>query len=110
MLFNSCVFIFAFLPVVLGVYVFLRRLPNINWAVGWLALASLFYYGWWKPLQTRGMPGFTQLPKHVVVPELNTIDRMQRIHEALERNHFGETQIEKIMGGNWTRVLKSVLG
>ena len=50
MLFNSCVFIFAFLPVVLGVYVFLRRLPNINWAVGWLALASLFYYGWWKPI------------------------------------------------------------
>lgn len=50
MLFNSYIFIFAFLPIVLSVYIVLRRLPNLNWAIGWLALSSLFYYGWWKPI------------------------------------------------------------
>jgi alginate O-acetyltransferase complex protein AlgI len=50
MLFNSYVFIFIFLPVVLGGYIALRRLPNVNWAIGWLALASLFFYAWWKPI------------------------------------------------------------
>ena len=48
MLFNSYIFIFAFLPVVLAGYAVLRRLENINWAVAWLTLASLFFYGWWK--------------------------------------------------------------
>lgn len=68
------------------------------------------YYDWWKPLQARRVPGFERLPKHVVIAELNNIERMQRIHAALERNGFGGSEIEKIMGGNWIRVLKSVLG
>jgi membrane dipeptidase len=68
------------------------------------------YYGWWKPLQARGLPGFEQLPKHVVIPELNNIDRMSLIQQALERGGFKASEIEKIMGGNWTRVLESVLG
>jgi membrane dipeptidase len=68
------------------------------------------YYDWWKPLQTRGMPGFEHLPKHVVIPELNNIHRMQLIHASLERDGFTSSQLEKIMGGNWTRVLKGVLG
>lgn len=68
------------------------------------------YYGWWRPLQARGMPGFAQLPKHVVIPELNTIDRMALICAALERSGFSDGQVEKIMGGNWIRVLTDVLG
>ena len=49
MLFNSAVFIFAFLPVTLvGFFLFggrgLRRT-----ATAWLVLASLFFYGWWNP-------------------------------------------------------------
>lgn len=68
------------------------------------------YYDWWKPLKARGIPGFAELPKHVVIPELNNIERMQRIREALDRGGFGDLAIEKIMGGNWIRVLTSVLG
>lgn len=49
MLFNSYVFIFAFLPVVFAVYCFVRRYPERRWTIAWLVLASLFYYAWWKP-------------------------------------------------------------
>jgi alginate O-acetyltransferase complex protein AlgI len=46
MLFNSYVFIFAFLPVVIfGFY----RIGKHSHALAmlWLAAASLFFYGWW---------------------------------------------------------------
>ena len=49
MLFNSYVFIFAFLPVVLAGYAWVRRYSDRRWAIGWLVIASLFYYAWWKP-------------------------------------------------------------
>ncbi len=49
MLFNSYVFMFAFLPVVLAGFALLRRLENLNAAILWLTVASLFFYGWWKP-------------------------------------------------------------
>jgi len=49
MLFNSYIFIFAFLPVVLTVFLVIRTRMEIYWAVGWLALASLFFFGWWRP-------------------------------------------------------------
>ncbi|MGZ8188920.1 MAG: MBOAT family O-acyltransferase [Methylosarcina sp.] len=46
MLFNSYVFIFAFLPLIFigfyGLGRFHQRLASL-----WLALASLFFYGWW---------------------------------------------------------------
>jgi len=46
MLFNSYVFIFAFLPVVFfGFYAIGRYSHNL--ALLWLTLASLFFYGWW---------------------------------------------------------------
>jgi D-alanyl-lipoteichoic acid acyltransferase DltB (MBOAT superfamily) len=49
MLFNSYVFIFAFLPVtLLGFFWLGRRWPLI--AAAWLTAASLFFYGWWNPL------------------------------------------------------------
>jgi len=46
----------------------------------------------------------------VVIPELNNLRRMQRIQEALELGGFKASEIEKIMGGNWQRVLSAVLG
>ena len=49
MLFNSYIFIFAFLPIALVGYGLVRNCPNRLWAIAWLVLASLFYYGWWKP-------------------------------------------------------------
>lgn len=49
MLFNSVLFIFCFLPVVLaGFYLLLNRV-GVRAGFGWLVLASLFFYGWWNP-------------------------------------------------------------
>jgi len=48
MLFNSYEFIFAFLPVTLVVFFVLGR-SSARLAVAWLALASIFFYGWWNP-------------------------------------------------------------
>ncbi len=49
MLFNSYVFIFLFLPIVLAVFSFVRTAANPAWPVGWLVIASIVYYGYWKP-------------------------------------------------------------
>ncbi len=49
MLFNSPVFLFAFLPFTLAAYYGLGRVAGGRAAVGWLVAASLFYYGWWNP-------------------------------------------------------------
>ena len=49
MLFNSFEFVFAFLPVVLGGFMVLGRSGLHRAACGWLALASLFFYGYWAP-------------------------------------------------------------
>jgi alginate O-acetyltransferase complex protein AlgI len=49
LLFNSYVFIFCFLPIVLAGYALLRGAANLLWPITWLAVASLFYYAWWKP-------------------------------------------------------------
>jgi alginate O-acetyltransferase complex protein AlgI len=49
MLFNSYVFIFVFLPVTLVLYTGLARHAQ-RWATLSLALASLFFYGWWNPV------------------------------------------------------------
>ncbi|MFM0433632.1 hypothetical protein PQQ75_31775 [Paraburkholderia aspalathi] len=48
MLFNSFEFLFAFLPIVLVVFFAIGRYNRLL-AAGWLALASLFFYGWWNP-------------------------------------------------------------
>lgn len=48
MLFNSYIFIFAFLPIVLFGFILLRNKAP-TWPILWIVLASLFYYGWWKP-------------------------------------------------------------
>ncbi len=48
MLFNSYIFIFAFLPVVFGVYHVLLKYHNVLYAKMFLVLASLFFYSWWN--------------------------------------------------------------
>ncbi len=48
MLFNSNIFLFVFLPVVLLVFFPLAR-RRTSLALGWLVVASLFFYGWWNP-------------------------------------------------------------
>lgn len=49
MLFNSHIFIFAFLPLTLAVFFLLGRSGRRGPALGWLLAASLFFYGWWNP-------------------------------------------------------------
>lgn len=48
MLFNSYAFIFLYLPVVLVGFFQLARISH-RYAAGWLALSSLFFYGYWNP-------------------------------------------------------------
>ena len=49
MLFNSQEFLFVFLPVtLLGFYV-LGPIAR-QWAILWLILMSLVFYGWWRPV------------------------------------------------------------
>jgi alginate O-acetyltransferase complex protein AlgI len=49
MLFNSTEFIFAFLPVTLAAF-FLFGAVSRTWALGWLVVASVFFYAWWNPI------------------------------------------------------------
>src|SRR5690349_15956847 len=49
MLFNSTEFIFAFLPVALAGF-FLFGTMSRTWALGWLIVASAFFYAWWNPI------------------------------------------------------------
>lgn len=50
MLFNSYLFIFAFLPVTLGIFYLLQKFNNIRLLIAWLVSASLFFYAWWNPV------------------------------------------------------------
>ncbi|MEI9896261.1 MAG: MBOAT family protein [Chthoniobacter sp.] len=49
MLFNSHVFIFAFLPATLLGYFLIGARGRPRMAALWLTVASLFFYGWWNP-------------------------------------------------------------
>ena len=49
MLFNSYVFIFAFLPLSFFLYFYLNTKSTL-WAKSFLVLASLFFYSWWNIL------------------------------------------------------------
>lgn len=67
------------------------------------------YHAWWDSVARQGVLGFETRPAHAVIPELNNVRRMFLIHAALERHGFPAADIEKIMGGNWARVLKAGL-
>ena len=49
MLFNSPQFILGFLPVALAGFFLSGRFGGTRWALRWLVVASLFFYGWWNP-------------------------------------------------------------
>jgi alginate O-acetyltransferase complex protein AlgI len=49
MLFNSTEFLFAFLPLTLFGFFLLGNVSR-TWALGWLILASLVFYAWWRPV------------------------------------------------------------
>lgn len=68
------------------------------------------YYPWWDSVSKQGVLGFEARPPHAVIPELNNVRRMFLIEQALEKNGVKPAEIEKIMGGNWIRVLTDSLG
>ena len=68
------------------------------------------YASWWNANAERDIPGFETFPKHVVIPELNTIHRLERIRNLLGTEGFTSSESDLIMGGNWQRVLKERLG
>lgn len=68
------------------------------------------YLQWWHSIDAKGVPGFHADPRHVVIPEFNTIHRMEYIADMLERSGFTATETDKIIGGNWKRVLTEILG
>jgi membrane dipeptidase len=74
------------------------------------AAAIKGYLPWWESVRKQGVLGFDAQPAHVVIPELNHPRRAYAIHDALAHGGFKTPDIEKIMGGNWTRVLTDSLG
>jgi alginate O-acetyltransferase complex protein AlgI len=48
MLFNSHVFLFAFLPMVLAGYYIVGKIGSTRWVVGYLVAVSFVFYGWWS--------------------------------------------------------------
>lgn len=49
MLFSAVDFLFVFLPLTLGAFLALRRFAGVMAALGFLTLASVVFYGVWKP-------------------------------------------------------------
>ena len=68
------------------------------------------YYAWWDSVAKQGVMGFNTRPPHAVIPELNNVRRMYLLEAALARRRFTQGEVEKIMGGNWIRVLRASLG
>jgi membrane dipeptidase len=67
------------------------------------------YLPWWHSLAAKNVMGFEEEPTHVVIPELNTIDRMSRIDDALAKARYKSTDRDRFLGGNWQRILNNVL-
>lgn len=65
---------------------------------------------WWESVGRQGVLGYDTLPSHYVIPELNNPRRMFVIQRALEQAGYTPARIERILGGNWIRVLSDVLG
>ncbi len=60
--------------------------------------------------RTHGIPGSERIPNHVVVQELASVDRMQRLAMALGRRGYSDDAVEKIVGGNFKRIFAEVCG
>ena len=50
MLFNSYIFIFLFIPIVLLGLVIASKFTQKKFVIAWLIFSSLFFYGWWNPI------------------------------------------------------------
>ena len=55
------------------------------------------------------MLGFGRRPTHVVIPELNNLERLASSHDAIRGAGFSASEADKVMDGNWLRVIEQVL-
>ena len=78
---------------------------NLIAANGDNSTAVKHYLPWWDSIAKMGVLGFDREPRHVAIPQLNNINRVPLIHQALEKAGFKPAELEKIMGRNWIRVL-----
>jgi membrane dipeptidase len=60
--------------------------------------------------QSPGVPGSEHIPTQVLAPDLNGVERMQRLADALGRRGHSDDAVEKIIGGNFARVFGEVCG
>ena len=67
------------------------------------------YKQWWEGVGETGVLGFDQPANHIVIPELNHIKRMRSIEYLLIEANFTSSEIDKVMGENWQRVLDEVV-
>ena len=81
MLFNSFIFVFAFLPVSVVGYYFISSYSNRT-AAGWLVLASFFFYGWWNPAFVILLAG-SIAGNYLAGLLLQAYDRKQRIQTGI---------------------------
>ncbi|MFT5560790.1 MAG: membrane dipeptidase [Candidatus Azotimanducaceae bacterium] len=72
-------------------------------------IAIKTYKDWWESIGRTGVLGFDQPANHIVIPELNHVKRMRSIEYLLVEAKFSNTEIDKVMGENWQRVLNEVL-
>ena len=73
-------------------------------------VAITSYEQWWQDQGAKGVLGFDQEAKHIIIPEFNHIKRMRSIEHELTKAKFSSSDIDKVMGENWQRVLIDVLG
>ena len=67
------------------------------------------YKTWWEGVGETGVLGFDKPVFHIVIPELNHIKRMRSIERLLEDAKFTSSEIDKVMGLNWQRVLNDII-
>lgn len=79
MLFNSYIFIFAFLPITFFIYFYLNHKRLTEAAKGFLVFASLFFYSWWN---------IVYLPLILVSMLFNYVVGKQLAKDMTDKNHY----------------------
>jgi D-alanyl-lipoteichoic acid acyltransferase DltB (MBOAT superfamily) len=78
MLFNSYIFIFAFLPLILFGYFCLNHLGYLRAGKLWLLAGSWLFYGWWNPIYLPLLLGST-LVNYTIAVKIQAYGRSREI-------------------------------
>ncbi len=78
MLFNSYIFIFLFLPIVLLGFYWIGLTKSNRIAAAWLVASSLFFYGWWNPAYLILIIGSILFNYSLSTVMLTKVDRPQK--------------------------------